>query len=360
MHPILSDAVRLLSDPRVTDGLDAVTELDPKQFLGIPLALVGAALLAFGAQYQSRGLNKVERLTGTSAGSGLSLGHLKSLLRRPSWLIGTLFLGLAVVFQIGSLSLSPLIIVQPIGVVGLVITSILNSRVSGVRLGKRVRASISLAVLGIVVFVTIAAFNAADRPVTDEKLIQILVAFAVVLAIALVLFLAFRHRGVALIYIVGAGVLYGFVATFAKAVISRIMQGEFEWLTWACVLALVAGALLGMVFVQNAYSSGPPDLVVAGLTVIDPIIAVLIGIVVLDEAAHAPLWAILVFVASGAVAIAGVVGLARFHPQTGLSAIETAAGGTPNVVDVACDEEDPADAAALSPPARGPRSSQLD
>ncbi len=292
-------------------------ELDPTQFLGIPLALIGAALLAFGAQYQSRGLNKVERIVGESAGSGLSWGHVRSLLRRPSWVMGTGLLVLAVVFQIGSLSLSPLIIVQPIGVVGLVITSILNSRVSGVHLGKRVRASLGLAVLGIVAFVTIAAFTARSEPVTDGKLIIILVSYGVILVASLALFAAFRHRSIALVYIVGAGVLYGFVATFAKVVIVRFQQAEFTWLTWACVAALIVGALLGMVFVQNAYSSGPPDLVVAGLTVIDPIVAVLIGIVVLQEAAGAPTWAVVVYVLSGVVAVIGVLGLARFHPQAG-------------------------------------------
>lgn len=305
-------------------GIDEVLEMDPRQLLGIPLALIGAALLAFGAQYQSRGLNKVERLIGESAGAGLSGRHVLNLLRRPSWVSGTLLLGVAVLFQIGSLSLSPLIIVQPIGVVGLVITSILNSRLSGVKLGKRVKSSIALSVLGIVVFVSIAAFTAADQPVTDAKLITILITFAVVLLIALLLFIAFRHRGIALIYIVGAGVLYGFVATFAKVVIGRLQQREFEWLTWTCVCALVIGALLGMVFVQNAYSSGPPDLVVAGLTVIDPIVAVLIGIVVLNEAAGAPAWAIVAFVISGAVAVVGVLGLAKFHPQSGHSALESA------------------------------------
>ncbi|QIK64641.1 multidrug DMT transporter permease [Leucobacter viscericola] len=301
-----------------------MTTLDPKQFLGIPLALVGAVLLAFGAQYQSRGLNKVERIVGQSAGAGLSLKHIVSLLKRPSWVIGTSFLGLAVVFQIASLSLSPIIIVQPIGVVGLVITSILNSRLSGVKLDKRVKSSIGLAVAGIVIFVTIAAFTTSDSVVTDGKLIVILVAFACVLAAALLLFLLFRHSGIALIYIVGAGVLYGFVATFAKVVLGRLQQGEFEWLTWTCVAALLVGALLGMVFVQNAYSSGPPDLVVAGLTVIDPIVAVLIGIIVLGEAAGAPLWAVIGFVLSGALAVTGVLGLAKYHPQTGSSALEQA------------------------------------
>ena len=307
------------------EGIGDVIDLDPKQFLGIPLALVGAALLSFGAQYQSRGLNKVERIVGQSAGSGLSFRHIVSLLRRPSWVVGTLFLGLAVLFQLGSLSLSPIIIVQPIGVVGLVITSILNSRVSGVQLDHKVKTSIALAVIGIFIFVSIAAFTASDRPVTDTKLIVILVTFAVVLVAALMLFVFFRHRGIALIYIVGAGVLYGFVATFAKTVIGRLQQGEFEWLTWTCVAALLVGALLGMVFVQNAYSSGPPDLVVAGLTVIDPIVAVLIGIIVLGEAAGAPLWAVGGFVLSGVIAVLGVVGLAKYHPQSGQSALEAKA-----------------------------------
>lgn len=165
---------------------------------------------------------------------------------------------------------------------------------------------------------------------TDAKLVTILLTFAVVLLLAVIAFVLLRHRRVALIYIVGAGVLYGFVATFAKAVIGRLQQGEFEWLTWACVAALLTGALLGMVFVQNAYSSGPPDLVVAGLTVIDHIVAVLIGIIVLQEAAGAPLWAILAFIFSGLVAVVGVIGLAKFHPQSGQSALD--AGAAPEAL----------------------------
>ena len=287
------------------------------QFWGVPLALVGAALLAFGAQYQSRGLNKVERLVGQSAGAGLSLRHILNLFQRPSWVIGSLLLGLAVLFQLGSLSLSPITLVQPVGVVGLVMTAVLNARLSGVKLGKRLIASIALAVLSIAIFVSVAAMNTEDRVVTDGKLVAILVTFGVVLTVALTLFMLYRHKAVALIYIVGAGVLYGFVATFAKVVISRFQQDDFEWLTWVCVLALLAGALLGMLFVQNAYSSGPPDLVVAGLTVIDPMIAVLIGIVILGEAVNAASWVPVVFLVTACTAMIGVVGIASFHPQSG-------------------------------------------
>lgn len=314
--------------------------IDPRQLWGIPLALIGAVLLAFGAQYQSRGLNKVERMMGESAHSGVSIRHILRLIKRPSWVVGTLLLGAAVLFQIGSLSLSPITIVQPIGVVGLVVTSVLNSRMSGVKLGKRVTASIALAVISIGIFVSVAAMNVADSVVTDAKLLTILITFGVVFVIALLLFLRFRHQAIALIYIVGAGVLYGFVATFAKVVISRFQQGDFEWLTWLCVFALAAGALLGMLFVQNAYSSGPPDLVVAGLTVIDPMVAVLIGIIILHEAANASTGAVVVFAITGITAVIGVIGISKFHPQTGKSALDHT-GKIPVILPTDDDEVDP-------------------
>ena len=87
----------------------------------------------------------------------------------------------------------------------------------------------------------------------------------------------------ALFYVLAAGVIYGFVATLAKTVIKRLQSGEVDWLTLICVVALVAGTVLGAYFVQTAYSSGPPDLAIAGLTVVDPMVAVLIGLLVLGE-----------------------------------------------------------------------------
>lgn len=298
-----------------------IVSLSPYQFWGIPLALIGAALMSFGAQYQSRGLNKVERITGRSASAGLSFTHLLGLLRRPSWVVGTSLLALAIVFQIAALSFAPLIVVQPLGVTAMVITAVLNARMSGLRLPKRALTSLALSVSGILAFVVVAAFTAADRPVTNQKLITILILFGVALLGLLAGYVLLRHRAVALFYIAGAGILYGFVATFAKVVIGRFQQDAFDWLAWAGVLALLVGGLVGMVFVQHAYSSGPPDLVIAGLTVIDPLVAILIGIAVLNEAAGAPLWAALTFIASGIVALVGVIGLAKFHPQTGLSAL---------------------------------------
>ncbi|MGA1838956.1 DMT family transporter [Herbiconiux sp. 11R-BC] len=288
--------------------------LDPKQFIGIPIALVGAVFLSFGAQFQHRGVAKVEANT-HDVEKGLSVRQMLALLGRPSWVIGTLMLGLAIVFQLTSLGFSPIIVVQPLGAVALVITAVLNSRVSHVKLNRSSVVSVVLCVGGVGAFVLVAAFTAVDKPVTTRDLVVILIVLAVVLALFAVAFGVLRKRFKAIAYIVGAGVLYGFVATLAKVVISRVFQAEIDWLALLALAGLLSAAALGGYFVQNAYASGPPDLVIAGLTVIDPLVAVAIGIVVLGEASQAPPWALVAYLAFGAVAILGVFGLARYHPQ---------------------------------------------
>ncbi|MCT9001245.1 DMT family transporter [Microbacterium memoriense] len=306
------DAASTIGD--VTDQLVGVFD-DPKILIGIPLALLGAVFMSFGAQYQHRGVQKVERLTQVNGGNGLTGAQLVNLLRRPSWVAGTVMLGLAIVCQLAALSFAPLILVQPLGAISLVITTLLNARISGHTPTKRSISAIALCVGGIFLFVTIAAIYATETPVSDAQLVTILVILAVVVVALGSLWFWLRRRANALFYIVGAGIIYGFVATLAKVVISRIQSGDFEWLTVVCVVALIAGTAVGAYFVQTAYASGPPDLVIAGLTVIDPIVAIIIGLAVLQEAATAPWGAFVGFGFAGLLAIAGVFQLARYHPQ---------------------------------------------
>ena len=297
----------------LTDLTDQVS-LTPAQGLGIPVALVGAVFLALGAQFQHRGVAKVEAHLG-KATKGLSLTQILALLKRPSWVIGTLMLVLAIILQLTSLTLAPLLVVQPLGAVALVITALVNARVTRVKLDRLTIRAIALCVGGVAVFVTIAAFVAREEAISDGQLVTILVILAIVLLLAGIAMFLLRENGVqAIVYILAAGILYGFVATLAKVVIVRVRTGNFEVLTVICIIALLLATALGAYFVQNAYSSGPPDLVIAGLTVVDPLVAVSIGIVVLGEAAGAPIPAVIVFVLAGAVAIYGVFQLSKHHP----------------------------------------------
>ncbi|TAL42136.1 MAG: multidrug DMT transporter permease [Salinibacterium sp.] len=309
--------------PDLSDLTDQIS-LTPDQAWGIPVAIVAAMFLSLGAQYQHRGVGVVEEHLGNGEKAGLSIRQLRALMTRPSWVVGTLLLGLAIVLQLTSLGLSPITVVQPLGAVALVMTAIMNSRTSKVPLDRVSIRAIILCVTGVGIFVTVAAMVTKSNPITTTQLSIVLAILAVVLTVFAVLFALLRKRIKPIFYIVGAGFLFGFVATLAKVIIDRVKTivivefhiRDVEWLLVLCFVGLILAALLGTYFVQTAYASGPPDLVVAGLTVIDPLVAVSIGIVVLGEAANAPGWAVIAWIIAGAMAIFGVLSLSRHHADT--------------------------------------------
>lgn len=289
--------------------------LDPRQFIGIPIALLGAVLLALGAQLQHGGVARVEQSTRKSRGRGLAIGQLMLLFSRPGWVIGGGLLVVATGLQLLALYFSPLTVVQPLGAIALVLTTVLNARLAHVTLNRNTLVAVALCVGSIFVFVGTAAFTTVDNVVTTRALVTVLVILVVVCSAVVIGWLYLRRRMTALWYILATGVLNGFVVTLAKVVIGRFSSGRIDLLLVAVLIGIAVAGGLGMYFVQNAYASGPPDLVIAGLSVIDPLVAVLIGMTVLGEAAFTPVWAFVVFIAAGGAAVRGVLMLAKFHPQ---------------------------------------------
>ena len=282
--------------------------------LAIILAVAAAVALAYGAQFQNAAV--VADSTPKVKGQGsLSLKQLLSVVSRPKWLSGTAFMGAGIVLQLGALSLAPLIVVQPVGAVALVITAILTARSTKSKLTRPTLIAIGFCTVGIAAFVLMASGVAKETELNDDRLREVLGVLLVILAIFGALFFTIGSRAKALTYVIGAGVLYGFVATLAKVVIQRIYQQQFELLTILCLVALIGAVALGGWFVQNAYSSGPPDLVIAGLTVIDPLVAVSIGIVILGEAKSADFLTMLGWFVSAVIAIIGVYLLSKVHPE---------------------------------------------
>ena len=213
--------------PELTDLTEQIS-LTPYQSIGIPIALIAAVFLTLGAQFQHRGVTRVEASHGDGTKAGLSVRQLMHLLGRPSWVIGTLLLGLAVLFQLTSLGFAPLIVVQPLGVVALVMTAVLNARVSKIKIDRHAIRAIAMCVSGVGIFVAIAAVYAIEQEITEVQLLIVLGILGVVLAAFGVAFGFARRRVGAMFYIVGAGVLFGFVATLAKVVLKRILNNNFE------------------------------------------------------------------------------------------------------------------------------------
>ncbi|WP_210481194.1 DMT family transporter [Naasia sp. SYSU D00948] len=283
--------------------------------LGVLTAVIGAMLLAVGAQLQHRGLAGVRADDGDARRGALSLRHIVRLPQSGRWVGGVLLTGVAMLLNLLSLRLAPLIVVQPLGVIALVTTALLNAAAHAYTITTASLGAIALCVAGIGTFVAVGALTARNSVVSDSDLGQILTVLAVAALLVALAVAVLRRRFPATVNVLAAGILSGFVVTLAKTVVTRVSVGELGWLTVTGAVALVAVAATSVYFVQSAYTSGPVDLIVAGLTILDPLVAVSLGVLVLGETATTPGWAVAVQSASGAAAIVGVFLLARHHPQ---------------------------------------------
>ena len=294
--------------------------MTPIGYIGIPVALLGAFLLSFGSSVQQRGVAEVgDRQDGKG---GLAIKQMLKLARNRQWLLGTLMVILAIVCQLTALALSPIAVVQPIGVFALVISALITRRSSHQKMGGPSVRAITICVGAVVIFVSVAALTTHLSAIRETSVIVVLIIVAVVVLVLVGAFLMLRRRLHRIFYVIASGVLFGFVATLAKVIIGRIetvVQAHHSpfavgLLTYICLLGIIVAGSLGQYLQQSAFSSGSPEVVVAGLTVIDPIVGATIGLAVLGEATGAPLWAFFVFLATGLAAVFGVVQLSRKRP----------------------------------------------
>ncbi|MFP3714437.1 multidrug transporter [Puerhibacterium sp. TATVAM-FAB25] len=261
------------------------------------------------------------------------LRRVARAVRHPRWLLGLGLAGAGTVVHAVALLLAPLRVVQPVGVLAVPVAVLLASLRTRRRPSAGVVVGVLLSVLGVVGFVAASAGSTTSSPPPGAStLVAGLAVGAVVAALAV---LGVRRSGWAacLCLATGAAAAFGLVSALVRAVSQAVASGDVPP-TAPPVLAAGAGVVLALLaggwLVQHAYTAGAPELVVACLTVVDPVVAVLLGAVLLGEGAATPpaLWAVLGLAA--AAAALGVVTLARHHPDA--VAARAAAHGAPVAV----------------------------
>ncbi|BCT75684.1 hypothetical protein SCMU_15260 [Sinomonas cyclohexanicum] len=283
-------------------------------WFAVVLAVLGAFFLAIGAQRQGSAVKA------DMGGLALSSRSFLRLLRNPRWILGLALLGAGMLCNMIALVSAPLTVIQPIGAIALVITTVVNSKDQGVTINRPTVVAISSCVTGSALFVLLAV-NATveNHHVGPDEELTIVLLLALAVGVLGGLAVMFRHRLSAFVYIVGAGVLFGFVAVLTRIIGRDLLSPNGQFLLnvqWYSVVAIIAAGGLGSWFVQNAYSSGPPDLVIAGLTVIDPIVGIAIGITILGELRpDVPAVLAVAMAVAAIVAIVGVIALSRHHPE---------------------------------------------
>lgn len=282
----------------------------------ITLAVVAAFCFAGAAVLQHRAV--VAEPAPSAGGETLSLRGLRDITRRPGWLAGLLLAAGGSTLHAVALMLAPLSVVQPIGVLAVPIAVVL----SAARHHRYPGAGVVVGVVGcmsaVAVFVGTAAGTAVSTPAPGRETLMAGVVVALVVLVLAGLGLARTGWQRCILCATAGATAFGLLSALVRAISQAVASGRVALLgpaVLATVAGVVAALLVGGWLVQQAFASGPPEVVVACLTVVDPIVAVLLGVVLLQEGAATPgsTWAVLGTAA--AVAAGGVAVLARHHPD---------------------------------------------
>ncbi|GAA1963016.1 hypothetical protein [Amycolatopsis minnesotensis] len=280
--------------------------------IGIAFAMVGAVFAALAAQMQHRAVHA------TKGGdeSTLGLRALGRLVRQPSWLVGLLVMTLGGTLHAVGLGLAPVAVVQPVGVIAVGASAVFGARAGGPGLGRRGWLAVGAIAAGVAGFVGFAGSNAESTDVTGEAALRAseFVVIGVIGFCLLAMALKGRARGLA--FATAGAIGYGLVSVLTRAVLQQFQYGGPATFLVAALIGIGFALLVGAVLVQQAYANASPSTVVAGVTVVDPIVAVAIGVGLLGEVGAVSGGVAVAGVLCAVVAVGGVLALPRQAPPS--------------------------------------------
>lgn len=274
--------------------------------LTIVLALCAAIFMAIGIVVRQRATMDVP------SEDGVSTRMIATLLRRPLWWAGTGSAVLGFVFQALALIKGSLILVQPILVSALLFTLPLSARLSGRRVTRSEWMWAGLLTAGLAVFMVLAKPGPQDTPSSNTVAVVVSVACGVLILICVgvaVRFPAGWQRAVLLA--VAVGFLFGVVAMVTKIVMHMAAERGFGVLATPAPYSLIALGVIAMFLQQSAFHAGALQTSVPTMLVLEPVVAILLGAVVLGEQLDAGRYeAIALTIALAAMTVA-TIALAR-------------------------------------------------
>lgn len=268
----------------------------------VAAALAGAVFTAIGIVVRQRATMDVPR------DRGVSRLMLNTLLRRPLWWAGTAAAVTGYAFQAVALAYGSLLLVAPLLVSALLFALPLSAWISRRRVTRAEWGWASLLTLSLALFVAVARTKPGDYRASEPT--SVAVAAICLLAVAASLLVAKRLTGwrQAIMLALGVGVLFGVLAVLTKIEMHILTEeGGAQLLTSPVTYALIVVAVAATLLQQSAFHAGSLKASVPAMLVLEPVVAVLLGQVILGEhlAVSTPS-AILLTIAVAAMAVATI------------------------------------------------------
>ena len=249
------------------------------EWVVVLLALAAAVTSALGIVIRQRATLEIPQ------DEGVSTTMFKKLLRNRLWWAGTAVAASGYGFQALALTWGSLILVAPLLVSALLFALPMSARLAHRRVTTHDWVWALVLTLGLAIFLTIARVQPGNyRPPPAVWILA--TALCVVVLLACVIGGARTEgRNRALLIATAVGVLFGVVSVLTKVTVQRLNE-EGLWGTlivpapYLVVILGVAATLLQ----QSAFHAGALQASVPTMLVLEPLVAVSLGVIVLGEA----------------------------------------------------------------------------
>ncbi len=253
------------------DGLD-------KADIAALLALGAALFVAMGDVIHQRTAHEV---------TDEPVGHLQlfaQLLRDRKWWIGSLVSAVGFGLQAAALGLGSVLLVQALLVTSLLFALPLNARANHHRVSRFEWVWAVLLAASVIVIVTVGNPTAGQARAGSE----IWLAVAAVLGPLMVLCVLGARmltgtKASAILLACVSGALWGLFAILTKGVVDRLGDGVWAVLSAPELYAWALVAVAGTAYQQAAFRAGSMTASLPTMTVVEPVVASVLGVVVLGE-----------------------------------------------------------------------------
>ena len=266
------------------------------------LALGAAFFIAIGDVIHQRSAHEV---------TDEPVSHLElftRLLRNRQWWLGSLVAAGGFALQAAALGLGSVLLVQALLVTSLLFALPINARASRRRVTRWEWLWAALLAAAVVVIVTVGNPSAGHSRASFETWTAVVVVLGPALVLCVLGASIVKGPASAILLGVVSGALWGLFAVLTKGVVDRLDHGLWALVRTPELYVWVLVAIAGTAYQQASFRAGSLTASLPTMTVTEPLVGSVLGVVVLGEALHPGEagWFILIAVAVMVVATAAL------------------------------------------------------
>lgn len=268
-------------------------------------ALSSALCVAIGDVMQQRATHRI---------ADTSLGRMRlfaKLLRNRRWRWGASILAVSIALQGAALDRGSVLLVQALLVLSLLFALPISARLSRRAVTGREWVWALLLTAAVTVIVTVGNPQPGHSTASPRTWVVVIAVFGPLLAGCLVAARIFGGALSAALLAFVSGSLWGVFAVLTMGVVHRIDDGGWAVLRMPELYAWVLVALGGFAWEQSAFRAGPLTASMPTLEVSQPVVAALLGVVLLGESLNTTPAGMIALAVAALVMTAATVELAR-------------------------------------------------